>query len=254
MTNLFLNKAALDSLVLPINVRSEIEKLCHQLYTVAKENLAGIILYGGVARGRYRPEKSDINLILLLYQITSTTLQALAPPLKDAWRSLQIEPFVLIPNEVHLLAQSFPTKFLEIHKHHIVLMGEDYFTALSIPRGTILNRIEQGLNNILLRMRKSYLASYPDPLAMNAMMRDLAVPLRIEFLAFLQLLEKDNPDASTTVDVLTSAARELQLDQHALETLANMRHDSSVDIDYDDLYNRTAQTISKAVRQVQNLR
>src|ERR1700687_3745663 len=55
----------LESLGAPPQTAAALARLRDDLQRAAGKNLAGIILYGGLARGRYHPGKSDINLVVL---------------------------------------------------------------------------------------------------------------------------------------------------------------------------------------------
>ena len=57
---------SLEGLDAPDEIRARISELCEELAQAAGANLRGLILYGGLARGRYRPGKSDINLVVLI--------------------------------------------------------------------------------------------------------------------------------------------------------------------------------------------
>ncbi len=58
----------------PAAIARAIERLKDELARAAGENLAGLILYGGLARGRYRPGKSDVNVVVLLHDASPSAL------------------------------------------------------------------------------------------------------------------------------------------------------------------------------------
>src|ERR1051325_10928132 len=115
-------------------VRGTLERLREDISGAAGANLAGLILYGSIARGRYRPGKSDVNVVVLLNDTATESLTAIAPVLRAAWRASRVEPFILKLSEVQGMTDVFPTKLLDIQAHHVVLMGEDPFVALEVKR------------------------------------------------------------------------------------------------------------------------
>jgi len=125
---------SLETLGAPVPVAAAVTRLREELQQAAGSNLAGLILYGGLARGRYRPGKSDVNLVVLLREASATALAAIAPALRRAWRSASVEPFLLTPQEVRRCADVFAPKFLDIQDYHVVLAGENPFTDLQVPR------------------------------------------------------------------------------------------------------------------------
>ena len=92
---------------------------------------------------------------MLLHDATAASLAPLAPPLQAAWRAVRVQPMVLTPAEVRRTADAFPTKFLDIKEHHIVLAGDDPFVGLEevTGRGGPV-RVEQELRNLVLRLRR----------------------------------------------------------------------------------------------------
>src|SRR6202521_4117339 len=99
---------------LPAVVAGVLTRLKDDLVRSAGANLAGLILYGGLSRGRYRPGKSDVNVVVLLRDASPASLAAIAPALRVARRSANVVPLILTPAEVRPAALVFPTKFLDI--------------------------------------------------------------------------------------------------------------------------------------------
>src|SRR5262245_54920184 len=89
--------SSLDALAAPPDVQARLRELCDELDRAVGPKLAGVILYGGVARGRYRPGASDVNLLILLNDVSAETLAAVAGPLRSAWRAVRVEPLVTTP-------------------------------------------------------------------------------------------------------------------------------------------------------------
>lgn len=140
----------------PAAVTAALDRLKDELTQAAGQNFAGLILYGGLARGRYRPGKSDINVVVLLNDASAAALAAIAPALRTASRAVGIDPMLLTPAEVSRAAEAFPTKFLDIKNHHITLAGSDPFTTLHVTREQVRLRVAQELLNLQLRLRHNY--------------------------------------------------------------------------------------------------
>src|SRR5581483_1897331 len=136
----------------PAPTAAALYELRDELQRMAGRNLAGLVVYGSLARGRYHPGKSDINLVVLLRDISAGSLAEIAPPLRSAWRALRVEPLILMPAEINRVAADFPTKFLDIKAFHIVLAGEDPFVGLEVARAQLRARLEQALRNLSLRL------------------------------------------------------------------------------------------------------
>src|SRR5271157_4522235 len=198
---------SLEGFGAPAQVVAAIDRLREELAGAAGANLAGLILYGGLARGRYRPGRSDVNLVVLLHDATAASLAPLAPPLQAAWRAVRVQPMVLTPAEVRRAADAFPTKFLDIKEHHIVLAGDDPFVGLEVERAAVQVRVEQELRNLALRLRRRYLATAGEPAELMPILLDAARPLALALAA----LRRDETPALGPGDlygrVLESAVR-----------------------------------------------
>jgi hypothetical protein len=207
----------------PAEIATAIDRLTSALTRAAGPNLAGLILYGGLARGRFRPGHSDVNVVVLLRDASFATLGDIAPALQAARRSAGVEPMILTPREVSEAADVFPTKFLDIKRYHVVLTGEDPFAILEIPHEHVRLRIEQELRNMLLRLRRLGIDAATDAkLRARALMR-IARPLAIELNALLQLSGKPAPAEDRTSIIFEAAAAAFDLNAVALASLAELR-------------------------------
>jgi predicted nucleotidyltransferase len=247
------DEISLKSLNIAEEVRRALERFREDITSAAGENLSGLILYGSLARGRYRPGKSDVNVAVLLRDTTTESLAAIAPALRAAWRSVQLEPFILNPSEIQRMSDAFPTKLLDIQDHHILLMGENPFVELKVSREHIRLRVEQELRNIALRMRRRYVSIFDDPLLLAAALANVAVSLKVELAALLRLAGKVLPPEPTSAAVLDAAAVEFHLDRDALARVAAMRRDSGPADDLTALYNRVLLSITRAVEIVDQM-
>ena len=75
-------RAAIVGLSAPAEVKASLEKVC--LALEATGAVTGIVLYGGLARGRYAPHQSDVNVVVLLKDGAPSTLSAIAEPLRQS--------------------------------------------------------------------------------------------------------------------------------------------------------------------------
>ena len=242
------NAVSLDHTEAPPEARAAIIRLRDDLVREAGSNLAGLILYGGLARGRYRPGKSDINLVVLLDDTETASLAAIAPVLRAAWRAWRVEPFIIRPAEVARLSVTFPTKLLDIARHRLVLAGADPFADIQVSREQVRLRIEQGLRNSELRLRRRYVSIFDDTQALAATLAEVAASLKVEFAAMLQLVHRDAPSEATSAAVLEAAADAFDLDRAALQRIAALRREADQAEDLPALYNRTLAVIERAAQ------
>src|SRR6516165_9638087 len=174
----------------PPAVSAALDRFKDELSRAAGQNLVALLVYGGLARGRYRPGKSDVNVAIVLRDAGPEALKAIAPALRTARRAVAVVPLILTAAEVPSAALVFPTKLLDIKDHHIVLVGENPFAKLEVPRAQVSWRIVQELRNLTLRLRHRFVAAADDRDAQTASLAALARPLAIQVAALLRLAGK----------------------------------------------------------------
>lgn len=230
----------------PATIAAALRRLNDDLERAAGQNLAGLILYGGLARGRYRPGQSDVNVVVLLHDASAAGLAAIAPALQTAWRAAGVEPLLLTPAEVPRATDAFPTKFLDIKNHHVVLAGVNPFAQLEVTREEIQRRAEQELRNLLLRLRRRYIAAGNDPVMLWRALARAARPFALELEALLHLAGKRVPADDRTAAVFESAAAAFGIDHETLARLAELRQKSRPDGDVAVLYRGILEAVGRA--------
>jgi hypothetical protein len=208
---------------LPSQIAEPLARYVRQLTDTLGDRLVSLVLYGGLARGRYRPGVSDVNLALVLRDVTAAALQDAAPILRAAWREIRVEPLILAASEVPGAARAFSTKMLDIQKHHIVLAGQDIFHGLRVDPEEVRFRTEQELRNLAMRLRRRFVAVYDDPISLAEILFESAVALRANLLAMLDLAGEPPPADETSAQVFLAAGPRFGLDAGALDRLAEFR-------------------------------
>lgn len=232
----------------PKSVVAALESLVQALKVEAGVDFAGLILYGGLARGRFREGRSDVNVVVLLHRADARILKRIGPALRNARRAAAVEAMLLTPAEVPAAAFEFSTKFLDIKRHHIVLAGIDPFVTLDVPRVMVQLRIAQSLRNMLLRLRRRYAIAYDDAQGLKETLIETARPLAIELLAMLYDGGHAVPESDQTREVFAAAATAFDLDAASLSELAALRADTSKTngrFDAPDLYARILHLLGK---------
>jgi predicted nucleotidyltransferase len=207
----------------PKAVVAALESLASSLREAAGAEFAGLVLYGGLARGRFREGRSDVNVVILLHRADIDVLDRISPVLRKARRAAAVEAMLITPAEVPAATFEFPTKFLDIKRHHIVLAGADPFAALEVPRVMVQLRIAQSLRNLLLRLRRRYATAFDDEPGLKETLIEVARPLAIELLAMLYDDGRPVPENDQTAAVFTAAASAFGLDGVVLAELAALR-------------------------------
>ena len=170
-----------------------------------------ILVYGSAARGEFLPGRSNVNLLILLEQVTQPVLQAWAGPWKP-WNSEKIvAPLLLTQEDLHQSADVFPLEFLNVKEHHVLLQGRDPFPAeLPINTTRLFLQCEQELRGNLLRIRQRYVEGWGRVEAVQALL-PLSLTALIPCLRGVYRL-LDRPSIMKSDDVLHELNVALNLD------------------------------------------
>lgn len=232
---------------LPASLVTALRDLVDSLQGAAGPNLAGVILYGGLARGRYRPGRSDVNLVILLRSASEPALRAIGEPLALARRALGVAPLIFTPEEVPAASDTFPTKLRDIQAHHVVLYGEDPFHDLVVSWDHTRLRVEQELRNLLLRLRARHVAAQGAPADLVLALEHAARPLAVELASLLWLTGHPAPDEDRTAAIFEAAAAAFHLDGASLGALARLRAEDEAEPDVAALFGGILETLGRAV-------
>jgi predicted nucleotidyltransferase len=125
------------------------------------------VLYGSAARGDFVPGRSDINLLLVLEQVTAPTLRLLGKAFA-AWRkSVPEPPLLLSRSEWSRATDAFPIEITDMRLSYQVLRGSDPLAGVQVDRGDLRQALEREFRGKLLRLRQGYATYAPEPGALG---------------------------------------------------------------------------------------
>lgn len=237
---------SIEALNLPVAVSTALGHVRDELQAAAGENLVALVLYGGLARGRYRGPRSDIDLAVVIEDASHERVRELAPVLLAAWRAARVEPWIVARGELRRLAEVFPTRMLDIREHHLTLSGEEVFAGVPVEARHLRLRAEQELTNLSLRLRRHQVSLADDAASLDAYLVGLARPLAIQLAALLHLAGRTLPAEDRSAAIFALAAAEFSLDADALATLAGLRQGERHEYDISDLFGRVQASVTRA--------
>lgn len=143
---------------LPTEIQSAVSSLCNQLQEILGDQLESIILYGSSLTEYFRPGQSDVNILIVLKNIDTESMNKVLDPLFLSKR-YGISPLFLTKDGVVSSTKVFPIKFLSMQENYKVLIGEDVLENLSVNKKNLHFRCQQETLNLLMRLRRHYLTS-----------------------------------------------------------------------------------------------
>ncbi len=151
------------------------------------------ILYGSAARGDYIPGRSDINLMLVIDQLSPQVLRSLGRGF-STWRKAAREaPLVLSRAEWNRASDAFPIEISDMKTSYKVLRGADPLQGAEIDLADLRKALEREFRGKLLRLRQGYATYAPDPAALGGLGLQSAATILILLRGVLTLLEKPVP-------------------------------------------------------------
>jgi predicted nucleotidyltransferase len=202
-------------------IERELEALVVQLREAGGANLLGVALYGGLAKGRFTPGVSDVNVLIVVAEAGLERMLPLAPAITAALRDFRIVPFVVTPEDLRASARLFPSKIFDIQESHRVLWGDVHLSGIRISADDLLLRARQEIKNTELRLRLRAVERGGDPDALwRGLMGSLPkVAVNLETLLRLKGLSvpPDRPG------ILRLARRELGIPPEQMEPFLPLR-------------------------------
>jgi len=132
--------------------------------------LESVILYGSAARGEFLPGRSNLNLLVLMKELTLDLLRCYARVHRRWARENVVVPLFLTGKEIRTWHGSFPVEFQDIQAHHVVLVGPDPFVDLQVdPRAGSLPAM-QGIRGNVLRFRQRVVEGGATPEALGVLL------------------------------------------------------------------------------------
>ena len=164
------------------------------------------VLYGSASRGDYIPGRSDVNLMLVLDEVTTPTLRELGRAFA-LWRKSTPEPPLLISrSEWTRASDAFPIEITDMRLSYHVLRGADPLQGVQVDTGDLRKALEREFRGKLLRLRQGYATYAPDPAALGALGLQSAATILVLLRGLLTLLGKAVPNDSLELTAVSAAA------------------------------------------------
>lgn len=210
-----------EDLVIPRPLRQTLQVMIEELELALDGELESVLLYGSAARGDWREDVSDVNVMVIAERANVRSCQRLQAPLQRAQRKWPISLELLTATDIERSADVFPLKFLDIQRNHHVLYGDDPIQGVDIAWDHLRLRVEQQLKSLLSSMRRSciYNVSRPERQLEELRKGFSTFLLCLGALLFLRggqwwLSEKE--------PIITEAVSTLGFDASLLETLLDV--------------------------------
>lgn len=198
-------------------MREAVDRVVTPFLTQVDAALGGgysAVLYGSAARGDFVPGRSDLNLMLILDDLSPRTLGALAKAF-GAWRKSGYEPPLVIGRlEWARATDVFPIEITDMRCGYEVPRGADPVDGLTVAPADLRHALEREFRGKLLRLRQGYVAAAGDPGALGTLAGRSAGTVMVLLRSLLVLLGRPVP--REPVELAAAAAAAMGMDGEPL--------------------------------------
>ena len=179
------------------------------------------VLYGSAARGDFVPGRSNLNLMLILEDLSHDRLAALGRPFAAWGKSGQEPPLVMHRAEWARATDVFPIEITDMRSGYEVLRGPDPVAGLTVASADLRHALEREFRGKLLRLRQGYVAANGDAAALGELAERSSTTVMVLLRSLLVLLGRSVPDGP--VEVAAAAASAMGLEGEPLFNVVRHR-------------------------------
>jgi predicted nucleotidyltransferase len=144
----------------------DLKELVAKLERAFHDRLVSVILYGSAAGEDHHAKFSDLNVFVVLKEITVRELGE-AEPILRWWRDAKHPaPTIMSEEEAHNSADCFPIEFRDMKDRRKVLSGIDVISEVEVDGKFYRAQIEHELRAKLFRLRQQGARVLSDPAAL----------------------------------------------------------------------------------------
>jgi predicted nucleotidyltransferase len=179
--------------------RAVAQSLVDELKREFGTQLGSAILYGSVARGEAVPGVSDVNVMILLDDISPASLEKAAPIARKWVNQGETPPLILEREQWRRAEDVFAIELADMRDAHVALHGEDCVGGAPISLSDLRAQAESELRGKLLQLQTGLVMNGSDPGALGELLKS-ALPSFVTYLrAVLRLSGRPVPAKSPDV-------------------------------------------------------
>ncbi len=153
-------------------MENTLNQLLDKLTKALGDRLVSVVLYGSAAAGDHHEGFSDLNVLCVLSQVTTSEL-AQSEPVFRWWREKgNPSPLLLSEHEVATSTDCFAIEFHDIKAHHRILQGKDVISQLVVDDSFYRAQVEHDLRAKVLRLRQKASGALSDKDTLRKLLAD----------------------------------------------------------------------------------
>jgi hypothetical protein len=191
----------------------DLERFADEVSRASGDNLLSVILYGSAARGDFDPKRSDLNLLIILREVSPGALKPLGGAIRTWVKKGQPPPWIFSEEGFRASADVFPMEIEEMKEAHRILRGVDPLQGLRVEPAHLRAQLEREARQKLLALRAHYAATAADGKALGRLVESSFRSFLVVFRTLLRL--SGNSPPRDPEELVRSAAEKVGLDPRA---------------------------------------
>lgn len=134
------------------------------------DDLVSVVLYGSAARGEYRRGASDLNVMVLVRELTPAALRRAGQRARDWVAQGNPTPLMLSHDEWLRSADVFAIEVADMREAYHVLAGADPFAGVAVDPEDLRLQCEKELKGKQILLREQYLLFAGEPAELGGLL------------------------------------------------------------------------------------
>jgi hypothetical protein len=246
------NKKQLDLNTLPFQIHQSVKLFAEHLRTALGDNLQSITVVGSSLTEDFKPDRSDINTVVVLERQALNSLKPISSMARQLSRKKISPPLLMTSSYIERSLDVFGIEFLDFQLTHQTILGDDPFANLKIEKKDVRLQCERELKAILIRLRQGYIAAAGKRNLVRDVLISTAKGLVPLLRAMLWLKDIDRPEVNEKT--FKKAAETFSVNLDSVITCEQWRHEkkrldeSQIDQTFESVYSsadQLAETVDK---------
>lgn len=177
-------------------------------------DLLSVIVYGSAAGGHFDPKRSDINLLVVLAEMTLPMIEK-SEQYQEKWMKKRCSRPIFMDREyIKSSLDAFPIEFLAMKAGYAVISGEDVLKDIPIDDRDLQIQVERELKGKWLHLLREWPGVKPNPRLLQRLLHGSMRDFSAVFQALLHL--KNQPVLPERKSLFAEVTKIYGLEEHAL--------------------------------------
>ena len=201
---------------LPEKAQKVLKPYMGKLLEIYANDVLSIFAYGSVTSGDYEPRTSDINIAVVMKELSVHTLKRSLGLVRSGIRKGITAPLFLTPDYISMSLDAFPIEFMNMKDTRLVLLGGDILADITVSEGDLRKECEYYLKGKLIALRQAYLERALNLRSLEGLLKAALKSLIPVFRNMLRIKTKTAPPVCK-VEILNGISKEFNIDMESFQ-------------------------------------